>query len=473
MDLKQSMEKLFYPQTIAIIEAASKRAWQVKGILERGFQGKLYLVSKKEDQIEGINCYQDISELPDQLDHAIIVIKREKLRDLLQECIKKQFYTIHIFTAGGAEYDEQGGEIEREVHELIKKSAVRAIGPNCMGVYSPEGRFSYSPDFSDKVGTMAFVSQSGDLTSQFVNRANSNAVFFSKVASIGNSIDLKISEFINYFNLDEKTEIIGVYFEGFPRFDRDEGKNFWQALKNNNKPLLLLRGGLSKQGRVAAASHTGTIASNNRIWDAIYKQTTALRVDSFEELIDSSIAFRFCKDLYPRVKSVAIVTWSGGKAVITTDQVVKLGIEMPEIAPEAQEKMLEMISIGSVKNPLDLPWIARKEKFSEIVKIAVQESYIGGGIMEVGTWGYLDEKFMKYFENVYRMYAACKEVGKPFLVALTHSKLFENREKIKTMLLERGIPVFPTIERAAKAFINLFEFQRKLASISRDGVIIL
>ncbi|MHA1275987.1 MAG: CoA-binding protein [Candidatus Helarchaeota archaeon] len=464
MDLERYMRKLFMPQSIAIIEAASKRGWQVKGITEHGFPGRLYLVSKTEEEVEGIPCYHDISELPGAIDHAIIVIKRDKLKDLISQCIAKKFHTLHIFTAGGAEYDEKGAEIEREIHNLIKKHLVRAIGPNCMGVYSPNGHFSYSPEFADKAGTMAFVSQSGDLTSQFVNRANSNGVFFSKVASIGNSIDLTLSDFITYFNADDATDTIGVYFEGFPRFDENEGKNFWSALKNVRKPLLLLRGGVSNRGKVAAASHTGTIASDNRIWNAVYKQTMALEVETFEELIDSAIAFRFCKGLYPPVKSVVIVTWSGGKAVITTDQIIQLSIEVPELALETQKQMREMISIGSVKNPLDLPWIARREKFSELVKIAVHENYIGGCIMEAGTWGRLDDKFLDYFNNICRMHLACKEVRKPFLVALPHSKLYENREKIKNRLLNTGIPVFPTILRAGKAFLNLYEFQRKAAT---------
>ncbi|MHA1650719.1 MAG: CoA-binding protein, partial [Candidatus Helarchaeota archaeon] len=330
MSINNHMDKLFYPRSIAIIEAASKREWQVLGIKNLNYQGNLYLVSKNEEEIAGIKCYQDISDLPDKIDHAIIVVKRDRLRETILQCIEKKFYTLHIFTAGGAEFDEEGIKIEREIYEIIKKSDMRVIGPNCMGIYSPEGKISYGPEFSKKVGKVSFVSQSGDLTTQYILRSNYNGVFFSKVASIGNSIDLTISDFINYFNADEKTEIIGVYFEGFPRFQEKEGLKFWNALKNVKKPLLLLRGGISHQGKRAAVSHTGTLAANDRIWDAIYKQTRALRVETFEELVDSTLAFNLCQNLYPKVKSIVLITWSGGKAVIATDQLVRLGIDVPE-----------------------------------------------------------------------------------------------------------------------------------------------
>ncbi|NVM56161.1 MAG: CoA-binding protein [Candidatus Helarchaeota archaeon] len=458
METKDYMEKLFYPKSIAMIGASSKRIWQITGITGRKYEGTLYLVSENDDEILGIKCFRDISELPEYIDHAIIAVNRKKLVETIEKCIEKKVQTLHIFTAGASEYDKEGIKIEREVYDLIKSSEVRAIGPNCMGIYSPEGRYSYNPAFSEKAGSIALVSQSGDLTSQFVRKENFYGVYFSKAVSLGNSIDLTISDFVDYFSSDDKTEMITVYFEGFPHFDETEGKRLWNVLRKTKKPLLILRGGVSDRGKIAAASHTGTIATDDRIWESIYKQTSALKVNTYEELIDSTMAFYYCKELLPKMKSIVLVTWSGGFAVLSTDRIVELGVDVPEIASTTQEQMRNMISIGSVRNPLDLPWISRREKYPKICNLAINESYIGGIILETGTWDRLDERFNIYFNNLMNVFENTKRQGKPFLISLPYSHNFKQREKFKNRLLARGIPVFPSILRAAKAFLNLFKF---------------
>lgn len=466
METKDYLDKLFYPKSIAMIEVNSRRQWQIAGTIGLRGTENVHLVSRDDEKIQGIKCHRDITDLPDKIDHAIIAVNRKRLKDTIQSCIEKQFYTLHIFTAGGAEQDEMGREIEEEVRDLIKNNDIRAIGPNCMGVYSTGGKISYNPRFSGIEGKLAFVSQSGDITSQFIQTQNFNGVYFSNVASIGNSIDLTISDFIEYFNSDGKTEIIGVYFEGFPRFDKTESKRFWEALKKNKKPLFLLRGGVSKQGKKAAMSHTGTIATDDNIWESIYKQTSALKVETYEDLIDSTIAMSFCKNLIPNIKSLVLITWSGGKAVLSTDRLVELGIDVPEIVPETQKKLQKLISIGNIKNPLDLPWISREEKYPEICKLAINEDYLGGVILETGTWDKLDERFDQYYKNLLEIYDFTKQKRKPFLLSLPYTFLYKQREKFKKRLIKHGFPVFPSIIRAARAFLTLYNYQRKSNLIS-------
>lgn len=461
MDLTTVMPKLFQPQSIAVIEAASNREWQVSGIIDRFGTQNLYLVSSKEEAVCGVKCFHDISELPDGIDHAIIAVNRSKLQGLIEECIRKKFATLHIFTAGGAEFDEEGFTIEQQVYALIKESSLRAIGPNCMGVYSPGGKITYNPYFSEKKGRVAFVSHSGDLTTQFILRSNGNGVYFSMAASIGNSIDLKIADFIEFFNSDTSTDLIIVYFEGFSPFDSQDGRKFWRALKENKKPLLLLKGGATPAGKRAAASHTGSIASEDAVWEAVYKQTLAQKVVTFEDLVYSAMAFNFCKNFYPRLKSSLLIGWSGGQLVLSTDELLRQGIDLPEIAPETQRKMKAMISIGSVKNPLDLPWIVRREKYPEICKLAIQEKYIGGVFLETAAWERQEEQFYGYLGNLTKIFEYCKEYGKPFLVSLPESPFYVQRENFKNLLIERGIPVFPNLQSAAMAFLNMYNYQQQ------------
>jgi len=459
--MNEEINRMFFPKSIAIIEASSRRPWQVQGIIERDFKGKLYLVSK-EEEIFGIKCFKNVSELPDNIDHAVISVNRHKLQDLIQACIDKNFRTLHIFAAGGAEFDEKGEEIEKKLHDLIKGN-IRAIGPNCMGLYSPEGRISYSPEFSNETkGNIALVSHSGDITTQFIVMLNSVGVHFSKAASIGNSIDLRIADFIEYYDSDEKTEIICVYFEGLSRFDKNDGTRLFKVLKKTKKPILFLRTGVSKVGKRAILSHTGSMASSNNIWNGIYKQTNMIKIDSYENFLNTAMAFHYYQNMYPKLKSLLLIVWSGGKAVITTDQISSLGIEMPEIRDPTRTKLKSMISIGSISNPMDLPWIFRDEKFSSICNLAISEDYIGGTILEIAAPKDLDERFMRVVNNILKVYKHSQEQKKPFLLSLIHNRFPKSREEVKDIFVKEGVPVFPTIFGAAKSFLNMYEYQSRL-----------
>ncbi|NVM54211.1 MAG: CoA-binding protein [Candidatus Helarchaeota archaeon] len=457
------MDKLFYPKSIAYIGATKRRIWNIAGILERGYKGNLYIVSEKEQEILGIKCYQSISELPDKIDLTVIAITKKKLKDIIKKCIEKKFYTLHIFSAGLGEYDKPGIELECGIHEMLKNSDTRAIGPNCMGVYSTGGRISYNPSFSKKIctsGCVAFVSHSGDLTSRYVSEANYYGINFSAAASIGNTISLKFSDFIEYFCSDEKTDIITGYFEGFSQFREFEGRELLKVLKENKKPILILRGGVTEKGAKTASSHTGSISSNSKIWRSVIAQTGIINTDTYEELMDSTIAFYYCKDLYPEVNSLILITWSGGTAALGVDRIINLGVEVPEIQDPARSEMQSMISIGSVANPLDLPWIEREEKYPEICKIAIREPYVGGVIIEAFAPRRFDKHHEIFYNNIMKIANFSRGAKKPFLMSLPYSKGIQ-REKYKDILIKDRIPVFPSVERAARAFSNLYKYKSK------------
>jgi acyl-CoA synthetase (NDP forming) len=456
-------EKLFYPKSIAFIGASSKRIWQLKGLFNRGFAGDIYLVSKGSDELFGRKCYKDITEIPDGIDHAIIGVNRNILLEIVKECIKKKFSTIHIFSAGTGEFDEKGRKIEDELFEILNNSSTRAIGPNCMGLYSTGGKFSYSPYFkAEPVGNVAFVSQSGDLTDRTIESLNELGVNFSVAASIGNSISLNISDFIEYFNSDNKTDIIGIYFEGFSRYRKSQGRRLLKVLKNNKKPLIMLRSGVTEQGKRSVNSHTGSLTTSRKIWNAVYAQTNIIPVRSLEELIETIQAFYYCKYILPTVNGIILITWSGGTATVATDLISEIGVDVPEIQDPAMSKMKQMIRIGSTLNPLDLPWVSGSDTYNKIIKIAADEPYIGGIFLETFApseeWGMGDD----YLTRLLELKNYCVNLGKPFFISLPYGGNAVNREKFKNKILGMGIPIFPSFDRAARAFLNLYKFQKKM-----------
>jgi acetyltransferase len=455
-------EKLFYPKSIAFIGATPRRTWQLRGILGRDFEGQIYLVSKGNDEILGHKCVKDIADLPDGIDHAIIGINRKILVEIVEKCIEKKFHTIHIFSAGTGEFDEMGLEIENKLYELIKNNDIRAIGPNCMGIYSTGGRFSYSPYFkAEPIGNVSFVSQSGDLTDRTVETLNDLGVNFATAASIGNSISLTISDFIEYYNWDRGTEIIGTYFEGFSRYKKKQGRRLFEVLKKNKKPIIMLRSGRTVQGKRSATSHTGTLTSDKEIWNAVYSQTGVIPVETLDELTDTIQAFYYYKNTLPKVNGVILITWSGGTATVSTDNLAQLGVNVPEIQDPAMSKMKELINIGSTLNPLDLPWVSGSETYTKIIKTALDEPYIGGMFLETfapsddSDWGRGDD----YYTRLEKLKEYCDKIGKLFFISLPHANPVK-REGVKQRFLKMNIPIFPSFERAAQAYLNMYKFSK-------------
>ena len=453
-------EKLFYPKSIAFIGASTKRMWQLRGYVDRNYQGKLYFVSRGSDKIYDIDCVKEVTDLPDGIDHAIIAVNRDQLIDIVKKCINKNFTTIHIFTAGTGEFDEEGRKIEDEIYNLLKNSSTRAIGPNCMGLYSTGGRFTFNASFkADPSGKVAIISQSGDLSERFVINLNSLGVDFSVGASIGNSISLNITDLIKYLNNDHRTEIISVYFEGFSRYHLKEGRKLFDLLKKVSKPIIFLRTGTTEAGKRSAESHTGSLTTSNQIWNAVFSQTNTIQVRTFEELIETTLAFNHYKNVLPKEKGILLITWSGGNATIATDLITQLGATVPEFTSETKTKLKNLIRFGGVENPLDLPWKNFSDEYSKIAQIAIEEPYIGGVLAESyqphdeNTWD-------NYFENLLFLKDLCNKQRKPFFLSLPFTA-FQDREEYRKKIIDTGVPVFTSFESAAKAFLNLYYYKKK------------
>jgi acetyltransferase len=454
-------EKLFYPKSIAFIGASKKRTWQLQGYIDRGFQGKLYFVSKGSEQLLDIDCVKDMNDLPDDIDHAIIAVNRDKLVEIVKKCINKNFSTIHIFSAGTGEWDEEGRKIEDEIYNLLKKSSTRAIGPNCMGLYSTGGRFTFNPSFkADPIGSVAIISQSGDLTERFVQNLNYLGVDFSVGASIGNSISINVTDLIQDFNNDDRIKIIGVYFEGFSRYHNNEGRRLYDVLKETKKPVIFLRTGKTEAGKRSAISHTGSFTTSNQIWNAVFSQTNAIQVRTFEELVETTLAFNYCEDYLPNERGILLITWSGGNATIATDLITQLGATVPEFSEATKVKLKSLIRFGGVVNPLDLPWKNFSDEYSKIAELAIKEPYFGGVLAE--TYQPFDEEsWENYFENLKFLKNLCHEQAKPFFLSLPFTN-YQDRQLYRKRIIEMGVPIFNSFESAAKAFLNLYLYKKKL-----------
>jgi len=473
-----SFDTLFNPTTVVIYQAKPNVGFFIEGFKRQGFNlENLYLISSKDEEFMGLKCYKNFDEIPiDEIDLLILSIRRELLLDDIKDILlKKKVNFIHIFTAGTGEFDDIGVQIEKDVRILLKSYPnTRAIGPNCMGLYSPRGKTAYYSSFPVESGNIALVFQSGDLHSKMVKFGSRRYnLRFSLGVSIGNCIDIQISEILAYFNNDNKTDVICVYFEGLPSYSKYEGKKLFRTLKNMKKPVLFMRGGRTKRGQKAVISHTGSLAINKRIWNAIFKQTNIVEVPaSLEELIDYAYMFsqyiarnkKFNKELvFPEGKNTLIVLWSGGFGILATDTLKELGLEIPYFEGDVLERLNQIysIKIGSLANPFDLPWVTSDKVFLDVCKAAIDEN-IDFIIVESDAWRDLESaRFKGYFNNLLGIKNHIESQNKVFVIIL-HEYPSESRAIFYDMLIKNDFIVYPTMESAAKSFLKMYEYGRKL-----------
>jgi acetyltransferase len=476
-----SLDLLFKPKTIAIYTASEKLYYFINGFIEFRFDlDNLYLISSKDEELFGIKCYKSLDDIPEEIDLCIMAVRRDLLVQSLNEVLnKKKVKFIHFFTAGTAETDDKGLKIETQLIEIMRNHnhTTRAIGPNCMGVYCPNGKNTYAPTFPKESGNISLIFHSGDLHSKMLIYSSLKyRLKFSKGVSVGNCVDLQISDFLIYFNQDKETDIICIYFEGFSRFRKSEGKRLLNALKNMEKPVLFLRGGRTQRAQTAVLTHTGSLGTGEKIWDALFKQTTTINAGTIlDDLIDNTYLFNeffkkyknliFTEKIpkYPKGRNALVILWSGGLGIIDTDELTDLGINLPYFEGETIEKLRKIypLTIGSLSNPLDLPWIASDQIFADISKAAVSEN-IDFVILETDAPLHWDaQKFQIYWNNLIQIKDYVNSLDKIFIIILPQYP-HRNQRRYTKMLLDEGFIIYPSVRRAAKAFLSLFEYGRKM-----------
>ncbi len=476
-----NLDLLFAPKTVAIYEAKEKFQYFIEGFKSQGFNlENLFLITPSYDHLFGIKCYPSFEEIPvSSIDLLILAIGRNRVANELEQILKiKKVKFIHLFTAGLGEFDEKGMQIERKLKELIDSNEdVRAFGPNCMGVYSPAGKNAYLPDFPVVSGKIGLIYQSGDLLTQTIRFGYTrHGLTFSKGISVGNCMDLQVSDFLEYFNDDPEIEIIGIYFEGFPKYRPSEGKRFFHRLKKIKKPILFLRGGITTRAQTAIMSHTGTLSTDDKIWNGISRQSTLINVESsLDDMIDALAIFDHIFRKYPAMslrekiqflpkgKNALVLLWSGGLGVLDTDTLTKIGLNLPLFKEETKDKLLKIypLKVGSLSNPLDLPWITRSEVFFKLCKAAITEE-IDVIIMHTNIFVLRDnERFRLYLENLNKLKEHVDSNHKILMLIL-----FDSPEKewiyYYNILKENGFLVYPNLKRAATAFLKLHEYRTRM-----------
>ena len=481
-DNNHLLDLLFKPKNIAIYTASEKLYYFIMGFKEHEYDlNNLYLVSPNNDELFGVKCIKSIDDIPsDTIDLVILAVRRGILVESLKEVLsKKKVKFIHFFSAGTGESDDIGVKIGEKLREILDKNKdhVRAIGPNCMGLYCPSGKTTYSPTFPREPGNIGLIFHSGDLHSKMITYGSfRHKLTFSKGVSVGNCLDLQISDFLEYYNQDRDTDFVCIYFEGFSKYRESEGKRLFNVLKSMKKPVLILRGGRTTRAQTAVHTHTGSLGSPRKMWEALYTQTNTIEAGVvLDDLIDYANMFNqffkryrglpFKEQLkyYPKSNNALVILWSGGIGILDTDALTEIGINLPLFEGEEKKKLMDVypLKIGSLSNPLDLPWIVTTDIFPNLGKAAVTDK-IDVVMLETDSPMHWDkDRFEQYYKNLVEIRDHVVSLNKIFILILPE---YPHRARLKyyTKLLEEGFIVYPSITRAAKAFLALYEYGNKL-----------
>ncbi|MBI2329615.1 MAG: CoA-binding protein, partial [Chloroflexi bacterium] len=457
----------------------------LRGLVSFGYAGKLYPVNPQESQILGLKTYSRVGDIPGPVDFATITVPARAVPEIVEECLTKGIKAVQILTAGFKEISEEGRKLEEQLTRTAAKG-IRIIGPNCFGVYCPGGGLTILPgeDFPRESGTLALLCQSGGFANRVTRRASSLGVRFSKVISYGNACDVNECDLVEYLGEDPETRIITAYLEGVK-----DGRRFFKLLQriSQTKPVIIYKGGLTRSGARAVHSHTGSLGGEAAVWEAVFKQTAAIGVNNIDELLDAILAFHHLPS--HRGRRVAVVGGGGGVSAAAADTCEKMGLSLPLFPAELQKKLLAMIPpVGSsARNPVDVgnpspppPMLRRvleavltEGDIDTVIVDAVQMS------VSISSMKNGDEQYGDVVRERARVPVdAKKKFGKPIVMVLPVEAMEADaaavesegaRRHARDYYLGEGIPVFLTLERAARALVNLIGYYERRDAVASSG----
>ena len=388
------VESIFLsPQSIAIIGASDKKGSvgaTITSNIMNGFKGAIHPISPSRDTVFGKKTYKSVLDVPKRVDLAVIVIKNTLVASVLEECGKKKIKGVIIITAGFKEVDEEGARREQQIKEIAERYGIEIIGPNCLGVMNLDPKTMMNSTFlkiTPKSGKIALVSQSGAICAALVEDASAQGIGFSAVVSLGNKAAMSEVDILKILAEHKQTEVIVMYLE-----DMGDGQEFLKVCKNITrdlkKPVVVLKSGRSPEGAKAAMSHTGALMGSDEIYDALLKQSGAIRVDTMEELFDYATAFS--KQPLPSKGDLVIVSNAGGPAIISTDACSTMKIKMADITSIRKKIDAVIPPWGSSRNPVDIVGDANYERFADVLNHVLKHPNVGSVITMCTPSGTLD-----------------------------------------------------------------------------------
>ncbi|UCE52418.1 MAG: CoA-binding protein [Desulfobacterales bacterium] len=453
-ELIAQIDDLFHPQSIAIVGAPrglKSGSVFLMALLEQGFSGKIYPVNPQAAEISGIKAYPSVSDIPGSIDLAIVLVPHHSSLAVIRECAAKGVKGAVLFTAGYKETGtEEGRALEAELVRVARSAGMRLIGPNGMGLYSPKTGLAFFPQMSKDPGPVGIISHSGSLTNIMGVMAPQKGIRFSKVISLGNECDLTAADFLTYLSHDSETGLIGAYIEGIKN-----GANFLKALRQASlqKPVIIWKVGLTREGSRASASHTGALAGSRKIWQAMVRQAGVIPIVGFEAWVDALMGFSLLpSNTGPRV---AIISGPGGLAVSAAEACGNQGLKLAELSEQSQSELAKFVPLTgtSLRNPVDVSLTAHFDIdiFKQAARTVAADHNVDA-VAIIGC-GLTPEDNHTFVDNMIRVQKECR---KPLLMV----KIPGFDPKLSQHFCEVGLPFFDSAESAMRTYALICNYQR-------------
>ncbi len=475
-EVLEHFQPLLRPATVAVLGASSKKTTIANTFIRRlqefGYEGDIYPIHPGAAEIEGLTAYRSLADTPAAVDYAYVAIPFSKVAASIDLPLG-QCHFVQIISSNEAGGEEARAQ-ERTVLEIASKAGIRLVGPNCLGTYSPPGRLTFPKDASAQIGTIGIVSQSGGLSTDIIKRGQWRGLRLSGLVSVGNCMDVKPIELLRYFFADPGTRAIGLYIE-----DIKNGREFFDELRlcQSDKPVVILRGGATQQGQLAATSHTGALASSQEAWFALARQTPVELVDTVDEFLNVLSALQYL-DLRKSTPTREIVLFGngGGASVLGTDCFSRMNLQVtPFPAPTlARLEALHLPPGTSVTNPIDTPVRTLQEQDGFIAK-SILEIICDGACPDAiaihlnlaAFAGRGDRNPLDNLMSVVTQFRRDHRDAPHLLIALRSDRSEEiesMRRKYLDLACEAGVPVFDEIDDMAFALRALGRLEQQLSS---------
>ena len=462
---KANLDRAFNPQLIAVVgdKKITDYMW-LKSV--RDAKAKVVSVQIDENEIPGIlemgfENYPSLADVPGQVDYVIVAVPRPIAPRIVSDAISVGAGAAALFTSGFAETgEEQGVQLQEALQQMTHDANFNLVGPNCMCLYhSKAGIRNTADQWIGDAGDIGFMSNSGTHASGFVVRARANGLYPLKSISMGNSISIDQGDWLEYLGDDPEVKSIGMYIEG----TRD-GRKFFDALRDvaSRKPVIIWKGGQTSEGARAAASHTGHLASDMALWDAMIRQTGAIRVDTQDELMDAFKALNFMKPFTGN--RMGIVAQTGGQSVLVSDAFGREGLTIPDLTDESYDFLRPFVTLvgGSYKNPLDVSGsLTSIERGRDMLDTLASDPNTDIVVIEASI-GFLSRRLERQgqgMDDLIDMFKDFQEsIDKPFGVIATWNQDEAALAEFRGKLADRGLAVFPSFQDAARAIRRLRDY---------------
>jgi len=374
--MDNEIKNFFYPSSICIVGASTKEKSigyeLLKTIKNYGYTGKIFPVNPKTDIVLGYKCFRTIESIQYKIDLGIVLVPKSAAEETIDLLLSKGVKSIILISAGFKEVSKEGEEAEQRILKKIKNAGARLVGPNCMGVITTFNDIKLNATFvaeKPEIGSMGFLSQSGAIGAAVLNSLRETDIRFGEFISVGNKADISENDILSFWQNDERIQVITMYLESF-----EDGKGFIQNFDAGkiNKPVIILKAGRTKSGKKAASSHTGALASDDKVVEAILEQFGIIRAETLNELFNTAKGFENFN--LAAGNKIAVITNAGGPAILAVDALDKNGLELAQLSEETKFKLKEIVHPeGSILNPVDLLPGGTAEQFRTVNEILISD----------------------------------------------------------------------------------------------------